>query len=114
MRHHANASVWEAPVMPGLPGRICASKCLQMKTATVREAQHHLSRLLAEVEKGEEIVLTRRGKQVGILVPVRTACDPFERKVDWSESIRERNENLRELQPCPGNAVVEMREEERY
>lgn len=41
-----------------------------MKTATVREAQHHLAKLLAEVEKGEEIVLTRRGRQVGKLVPV--------------------------------------------
>ncbi|MBK1881217.1 type II toxin-antitoxin system prevent-host-death family antitoxin [Luteolibacter pohnpeiensis] len=40
-----------------------------MKTATVREAQHHLAKLLAEVEKGEEIVLTRRGKPVGKLVP---------------------------------------------
>lgn len=43
-----------------------------MKTATVREAQHHLAKLLAEVEKGEEIVLTRRGRQVGKLVPVQS------------------------------------------
>ena len=42
-----------------------------MKTATVREAQHHLSKLMEEVEKGEEIILTRRGKQVGKLVPIR-------------------------------------------
>ena len=44
---------------------------LTMKTATVREAQHHLAKLLAEVEKGEEIVLTRRGKEVGKLVPMQ-------------------------------------------
>jgi prevent-host-death family protein len=85
-----------------------------MRTASVRDAQHHLSRLLAEVEKGEEIVLTRRGQQVGKLVPVRPPEDPFEVEVDWAQSIRERNENLRSLPQLQRNIVVEMREVERY
>jgi prevent-host-death family protein len=42
-----------------------------MKTATIREAQHHLSKLIEELKNGEEIVITRRGKGVGKLVPVR-------------------------------------------
>ncbi len=42
-----------------------------MRTATIREAQHHLSKLLEELKDGEEIMITRRGKGVGKLVPVR-------------------------------------------
>lgn len=42
---------------------------LDMKTATVREVQHHLSKVLAWVEKGEEVEVTRRNKTVARLVP---------------------------------------------
>jgi len=41
-----------------------------MKTATIREAQHHLSKLMLEVERGEEIILTRRGKQIARISPI--------------------------------------------
>ena len=41
-----------------------------MRTASIREAQHHLSRLMVDVENGQEIILTRRGKQVARLVPM--------------------------------------------
>lgn len=41
-----------------------------MRTATIREAQHHLSELLEKLKDGEEIVITRRGKSVGKLVPM--------------------------------------------
>jgi prevent-host-death family protein len=40
-----------------------------MKTATVREVQHHLSKVLAWVEDGEEVRITRRNKLVARLVP---------------------------------------------
>jgi len=42
-----------------------------MKTATLREAQHHLSKLVKEVEKGEELtigVFKTTGKQ-GLVPP---------------------------------------------
>lgn len=39
------------------------------RTATVREMQHHLASVLARVEGGEEIVVTRRGKAIARLVP---------------------------------------------
>lgn len=39
-----------------------------MTTVNVREAKTHLSRLLARVEAGEEIVIARRGKPVARLV----------------------------------------------
>jgi prevent-host-death family protein len=41
-----------------------------MQTVNVHEAKTHLSRLLARVEAGEEIVLARNGKAVARLVPV--------------------------------------------
>lgn len=40
-----------------------------MKTANIAEAKSHFSALLAEVEAGEEVVITRRGKPVARLVP---------------------------------------------
>jgi prevent-host-death family protein len=44
--------------------------------ATVAEAKNRLSALLAEVAKGEEVVITKRGVPVARLVPAVT----FDRK----------------------------------
>lgn len=41
-----------------------------MKVFTVHEAKTHLSRLLAQVEAGEEVVIARGRKPVARLVPV--------------------------------------------
>ncbi|MBP8289100.1 MAG: type II toxin-antitoxin system prevent-host-death family antitoxin, partial [Chromatiaceae bacterium] len=47
-----------------------------MKTATVANAKSHLSSLLADVEAGEVVVLTRRGRPIARLVPEpETACN---------------------------------------
>jgi prevent-host-death family protein len=40
-----------------------------MKTFNVHEAKTNLSRLLARVEKGEEIVIGKAGRPVALLVP---------------------------------------------
>ena len=40
------------------------------REATVHEAKTHLSRLLAEVEAGGSVVITRRGKPVAKLEPI--------------------------------------------
>ena len=42
-----------------------------MKTASVAEAKSHLSALLGNVEAGEEVLITRRGKPVVRLTAVR-------------------------------------------
>ena len=42
---------------------------LNMKSASVRDVQHHLSKVLAWVEKGEEVQITRRNKTVAKIVP---------------------------------------------
>lgn len=39
------------------------------------EAKTHFSKLLERVEKGEEIVITRRGKRIARLVPERPSHD---------------------------------------
>ena len=41
------------------------------REVNVHEAKTHLSRLLAEVELGEEIIIGRAGKPVARLVPYR-------------------------------------------
>ncbi|PZU84320.1 MAG: antitoxin [Chelatococcus sp.] len=41
-----------------------------MTRVTVHEAKTHLSRLLDEVEKGGEVVISRRDKPVARLVPI--------------------------------------------
>lgn len=40
-----------------------------MRTVNTHEAKTHLSRLLACVEQGEEIVIARNGKPIARLVP---------------------------------------------
>ncbi len=44
-----------------------------MKTITTHEAKTHLSRYLAEVEKGECFTIARGKKVVAMLVPARPA-----------------------------------------
>lgn len=50
-----------------------------MKTITVVEAKAHFSALLAEVEGGQEIAVTRHGRVVARLMPdrPRVAADAF-------------------------------------
>ena len=42
-----------------------------METVNVHEAKTHLSRLLAQVEAGEEVIIARNGKPVARLVAVQ-------------------------------------------
>jgi prevent-host-death family protein len=58
-------------------GALCVSM-LNMKTATVREVQHHFNKVLAWVAKGEEVHVTRRSKPVAKLVPPEATSAPQE------------------------------------
>ena len=42
-----------------------------MRTVSAREANQQFARILGEASAGEEIVITRRGKPVAVLVPYR-------------------------------------------
>lgn len=60
-----------------------------MGTCTVTEAKTRFSELLARVESGEEFVITRRGRPVANLSPVR----PIKRPPDWN-AIRAFRESI--------------------
>lgn len=47
-----------------------------MATVNVHEAKTHLSRLLVQVEAGEEVVIARNGKPVARLVPCERRGKP--------------------------------------
>jgi prevent-host-death family protein len=42
-----------------------------LKTVSARQANHDFSELLSRVESGEEILITKRGKPVAVLIPYR-------------------------------------------
>jgi prevent-host-death family protein len=76
-----------------------------MTTCTVAEAKAHLSELLARVESGEELVITRRGRPVANLSPVR----PVKRPPDW-QAIRAFRESLPAVETSASSLVREMRD----
>jgi prevent-host-death family protein len=60
-----------------------------MRSVGTFEAKTHLSALLEQVERGEEIVITRHGKAVARLVPVGAVSqDRLERTVARLKSFR--------------------------
>lgn len=79
-----------------------------MKTINIREARKKLSALLEQAERGEEVVISRRGKPVARLVDVH--C---EQPVQFPS----RAELRREIPPAKQSAedlVRSLRDEERY
>ena len=73
-----------------------------MRTATVADAKSHLSALLAEVEAGQGVVITRRGKPVARLVPESQSAG-----FDCSDL-----HNWVAAAPTSGLTVAEMREQD--
>ena len=42
-----------------------------MRSVSAREANQQFARILGEAERGEEIVITRRGRPVAVIAPYR-------------------------------------------
>ena len=83
-----------------------------MKTATIREAQHHLSKLVDEMlETGTELILTRRGKQVCRISPVEP---PPPKDVDWKMVHEEIDRKLHDVAEFGYDICARMREDERF
>jgi prevent-host-death family protein len=74
-----------------------------MRTAGIREARQALSRLLEDVQKGREVVITDRGRSVARLVPVQPGR-PF-------PDLRKVRLRTREIHPPLSRAVLEDRED---
>lgn len=49
---------------------------LDMKSVSIRTVQHELAAMIAEVEQGEEIIITRRSHPVARLSPISPADAP--------------------------------------
>ena len=72
-----------------------------MKSHSVRHVQHHLAAVLAEVERGEEIEVLRRGRPVARIVPLPSESQPC----DWSDAER----RLQSTYPTPVGGVSAAR-----
>ena len=55
-----------------------------MKTATIRDAQHHFSALLRLVQRGEEVEILSRKTPVARIVPAKSIIGT-PGKIDWSD-----------------------------
>ena len=78
-----------------------------MMEISTKKARAELSSLLRRVEKGEEVIILRRGKEVARLVPARGPQTRLPSLRDFRASIRVKGEPL-------SLTVVRMRGEERY
>jgi prevent-host-death family protein len=76
-----------------------------MKTATVGEVQKNFGRLIREINAGEEITITKRGKPIAKL----TALGP-KNDVDWPDFY---NEAI-ELKGKPVSEIVIEDREDRF
>ena len=74
---------------------------------TVSEVKSKLSSLLSYVEKGQELIVMRRGKEVARIVPPAKKHKPLPSLKDFRESIRISGESL-------SATVVRMRNQERF
>lgn len=53
-----------------------------MKIVNIHDAKSHFSQLIADVERGEEVLIARRGKTVARLVACTDA--PVRRRLGWA------------------------------
>ena len=72
-----------------------------MKSVSARQATHEFSDLLSRVERGEEILITKRGKPVAVLRPyspplmtperekaIQHALDVMTKGLSWGATLR--------------------------
>jgi prevent-host-death family protein len=73
-------------------------------------AKTHLAELLARVEKGEKVMITRRGKPVAMLIPPAP-----ETVTDVAKNVKEMLELRRRSGPVLGNGLTiqQLRDEGR-
>jgi prevent-host-death family protein len=79
-----------------------------MSTITVAEAKAHLSEVLDRVERGEEVVITRRGKPVARVSQVQQPKEP----IDFA-GIRALRESM-PFQEVPSVDIIRQMRDEKY
>lgn len=82
-----------------------------MKTTSVRELQHGLAAVLARVERGDTVTVTRRGKVVARIVPPVASRGP----VRWPDSMARMKRIFPDGVPAgpPPSALVRADRDER-
>jgi prevent-host-death family protein len=78
-----------------------------MTEISTKRARGDLSSLLKRVEKGEEVIISRRGKQVARIVPIQTRAKHLPSLKKFRDEIRLRGGPL-------SQTVIRARTEERY
>ena len=58
-----------------------------MVEVSVAEAKAKLSELLKQVEAGENVTITRRGKPVAVLSPSKKVYEPFPPRAEFREKF---------------------------
>ena len=81
-----------------------------MKTISARDANQNFSKVLAEVEQGETVLITKNGKTVAELRP--RADDPREDPV-WRAKFEHMMQLMRET-PDTGYRVGKITEDDKY
>lgn len=79
-----------------------------MSTVTVAEAKAKLSELLDSVERGEEVVITRRGKPIARVSPLPPARQPID--FDAIATLRE----SMPFQEVPSVDIIRQMRDEKY
>jgi len=78
-----------------------------MLEINVKEARGSLSSILDRVEKGEEIIITRRGKRVARISNIENIPTPLQSLKQFRSKISIKGKSLSQI-------VINQREEERY
>ena len=79
-------------------------------SVSVAEAKSHLSEIIARVEAGDEVVITKRGVEVVRMIPI---VPKKATKINW-EAIRKFRESLPISEISGAELIRQMRDEERY
>ena len=81
---------------------------LNMKTASIRELQHHLSRIMLYIDHGEEVLITRRNKVVAKLIP----SPSYPKSIDWPDFLK-RSKSIIGISKgkTPGEIIINDRKE---
>lgn len=81
-----------------------------MRSTTVRDANQNFSKLLAEVEQGETVLITKNGRTVAELRP--RADDPHQNP-EWRSAYEEMLRLMKET-PATGYRVGKITKEDKY
>lgn len=79
-------------------------------SVSIAEAKSHLSEIVARVEAGEDVVITKRGVEVVRMTAITAKKD---KKINW-EAIRAFRKSLPVSDISGAELIRQMRDEERY